>query len=193
MIREPLLRSNPETKVIVSCEDRQEETPGLGHGRSVPPFIYVPRSLKWIDWDCMLVRLAPPTTQSLLRAVSSIAKGEMLAGLQQFQSDLIDVVALGLCVAFLRLCDAKGMLAQGVKDVEALLTSARAEAQAGKGGKLHPDPILAKLWGVLSELQQILCIIIAASDDGVRKSSLCWILQRLRPGEEWKAELKELR
>jgi hypothetical protein len=192
-----LLCSNPRTRVIISCEDPSE--PGQG-GRSVPPFTYVPRSLDWADTMAMLVRLAPPTVQSLLRAVDPllcavdrVAEEGALVGLQQFQANLIDGVALGLCTTFLRLCAAKGMFGQGVREVETLLTSAQAE-----GGKLRPEPVLTRLWDVLTPLQQALCVVIAASDDGVRKSSLCWVLQRLPQcllptlDEEWETALKEL-
>jgi hypothetical protein len=162
-----LLRGNPRTRVVISCEDPAPRAPGieiwkrLGQGRP----------------DCTLVRLDVPRVDALLRAVGGATGTDALTGLRAFQEEQADGVALHLCAALLRRHHATGTLGEGVAAVGGLLASAR----AAKEGGLRPGPVVAKLWEVLSDLEKVLCVVVAASDDGMRESSIAWVLRDLVP------------
>lgn len=168
-----LSQSNPKTKVIISCKELPNDVDGM------PVKVGYYSWQMSVEWACVRVfQLAPPTTESLFRSVHGLYQNEALSRLAGlFPSDPLDGVALDLCAAVFAFFDGAGALEKGVEVVTELLTGAREN-----GEKLKPVPVFKKFWSILPGIHRLLCVIIAASDDGVREKSLKLTLKDLVVG-----------
>jgi hypothetical protein len=172
-----LLSGHPQTRVIISCEEppqNRSDTRSIGDG--APSYsIITPWSPSgsWPIPKCRLIRLAPPRMQMLLDTLHD-RFGELLIPMQRYRDGVVDGVALHLAAAFLSLHTDQRTFSDGIRQFELLLREARESAT-----ELARDVVAEKLWALFSPLHKVLCAIIAASDDGVRESSLLWLLERL--------------
>jgi hypothetical protein len=167
-----LLHKNKQTRVIITCEE-----PRLNPQEFIPPGGFI---MKVEPGNRRLIWVAPPTMQMLLEDFKGNADDELaVARLEPFRDDSVDGAALRLAATFLRIHRFQGTFERGIRDIEERLAAGTSEKENGK--RLCAREIADKFWDILSPVEQLVCAAVSASEDGLRESSLSWILSELRP------------